>query len=132
MGIKTLQSKKAVIILGVVNVVLVAALLFVVINARDRTETPITDNQSLETMLVDEGGDDNQPTQPDNPELDDEYVASYIGLSEDEAIDRTELEEMEYRIVARDGEQFPVTMDFNPERLNFTIEDGRVAQAELY
>lgn len=29
-----------------------------------------------------------------------------------------------YRVVERDGESFPVTMDYFPERLNLRIKDG--------
>ena len=31
-----------------------------------------------------------------------------------------------YRVVRRDGVSYPVTMDYNESRLNFTISRGRV------
>lgn len=50
----------------------------------------------------------------------------YIGLSEADAISKAQADGLTYRIVARDGESFPVTLDFNAQRLNFTITNGKV------
>jgi hypothetical protein len=33
---------------------------------------------------------------------------------------------LSYRVVKRDGVSYPVTMDYNESRLNFTISRGRV------
>ena len=31
-----------------------------------------------------------------------------------------------HRVVERDGEPLPATMDYRPERLNFKVKDGKV------
>lgn len=57
---------------------------------------------------------------------------TYIGLSEPQAVDRAEAGNLVYRVVERNGEQFPVTQDFNPDRINFTISSDEVTKAEFY
>jgi hypothetical protein len=34
-------------------------------------------------------------------------------------------------VVSRDGEQFPVTMDYDPNRLNLVVVDGIVTEARF-
>lgn len=53
-----------------------------------------------------------------------------IGMTEAEAIAAAKRLGRSYRIVSRDGEMFPVTMDYSEERLNFTIVRGRVTKVE--
>ena len=50
----------------------------------------------------------------------------YVGLSKNAAVARAGTERKSWRVVAEDGQSFPVTMDYRPERLNFTIRDGIV------
>lgn len=75
---------------------------------------------------------------PEQDEIDDteeaeyERDASFEGLAEEEAIAQAEEADIPYRVIARDGEQFPATMDYSPERINFNIEDGVVVRAEFY
>lgn len=57
---------------------------------------------------------------------------TYIGLSETQAVDRAEAGNLEHRVVERNGEQFPVTQDFNPDRINFTVNSDEVTKAEFY
>ena len=64
---------------------------------------------------------------------DQEYCAEdYIGLSELEAVDKAKREGQIYRVVQRDEESFPVTLDFNEHRINFTVQDDEVTKAEFY
>ena len=49
-----------------------------------------------------------------------------VGLNEDEAIKTAESNGWSWRIAMRDGESFPLTMDFRSDRVNFTIENGVV------
>jgi hypothetical protein len=57
-----------------------------------------------------------------------EISPSYIGLSEQDAIDKADNESRSYRIVMRDGEEFFVTMDYSPSRLNFEVNDGLITE----
>lgn len=50
----------------------------------------------------------------------------YVGLEEQEALDRARDNDQAARVVERDGESLPVTMDLSHGRLNFTVEDGVV------
>jgi hypothetical protein len=54
--------------------------------------------------------------------------ASYLGLTEAEALAAAERAGRPARIVARDDQMFPVTMDYREDRLNFTITAGRVSK----
>jgi hypothetical protein len=54
-----------------------------------------------------------------------------IGLSELEAIKVIESEGFTARVVARDGESLPGTMDYRLDRVNISIENGVVVSAEL-
>lgn len=62
------------------------------------------------------------------PPTDDE-IASFVGLTEAEAGERATASGWTVRIAARDGEQFQLTMDYRPERINLTIEAGTVTAA---
>lgn len=51
---------------------------------------------------------------------------SLVGHSFDKLEPALEAAGIRYRVVERDGESFPVTRDYLPERLNFRIKDGVV------
>ncbi|NNC89410.1 MAG: hypothetical protein HKN82_13210 [Akkermansiaceae bacterium] len=51
---------------------------------------------------------------------------SYVGLSKGAAAAKAAAERKRWRVVREDGRSFPVTMDYRPDRLNFTIRGGRV------
>ncbi len=50
----------------------------------------------------------------------------YGGLTEDEALEKASRDDEIIRVVERDGETLPVTMDLVEGRHNLSIEDGRV------
>lgn len=56
---------------------------------------------------------------------------SYIGLSEADAEAKANVEGVPFRVVMRDGESLPVTMDFRPGRINATVENGFVTEYEV-
>lgn len=56
----------------------------------------------------------------------------YVGMTESNATQEVQKQGRVFRIVERDGKSFPVTEDYNKERLNFSIKDGKVIKAELY
>lgn len=35
------------------------------------------------------------------------------------------------RVIERDGEQFPATMDYRPDRINLVVTDGSVTKATV-
>ena len=51
-------------------------------------------------------------------------VDTLVGHPFDKVEPALKAAEIKYRVVERDGEPFPVTMDFLPDRLNFKIKDG--------
>ena len=53
---------------------------------------------------------------------------AYIGLTVAEATTKAEDEGRPARVVEEDGESLPVTMDFNEQRLNFVVVDGKVTE----
>ena len=52
--------------------------------------------------------------------------ASYLGLDEAAAGQMADKAGLKWRIIEVDGESRPVTMDYQPERLNFAIKGGKV------
>lgn len=62
------------------------------------------------------------PVEPDDAD-------GYLGLSKDDAIGRAESEGRMWRIASEDGEQFILTMDYRPNRINFEVEAGFVTLA---
>lgn len=54
-----------------------------------------------------------------------------VGMSEAAARARAERAGLTSRVVQRDGEQFPVTMDYSTRRLNLVIESGTVTAATV-
>ena len=61
----------------------------------------------------------------------DQMAASVVGMSEDDAVKAIRDAGYTSRVVERDGEKFPVTMDLQPERINLTVKDGKVTQATV-
>lgn len=56
----------------------------------------------------------------------------YIGLEEKEAISKAQANGLAYRVVARDDEEIAITMDLRPDRINFSIQNGKVYKVEFY
>lgn len=61
----------------------------------------------------------------------DNGSSEYIGLSEREALDQASRLNKTARVVSRDGEALPVTMDFMAGRLNLYIKDGKVLKVQV-
>lgn len=59
-------------------------------------------------------------------------VQNYIGLSEEEGMERAKANGFAYRTVERNGELLPQTTDFSDTRLNFTVTDNRISKVEFY
>lgn len=55
----------------------------------------------------------------------------YIGLTEQAALNKAATENKAARVVERDGESLPVTMDYMPGRLNLSVKDGKVYEVQV-
>jgi hypothetical protein len=64
-------------------------------------------------------------------ERSEEFAATVIGLTEQEAIDAIEAEGLIARVVARDGEFYAVTEDYSVSRINLVVEAGLVTEATV-
>jgi hypothetical protein len=56
-----------------------------------------------------------------------EYATALMGMAESAAEKCALAEGFSWRVVARDGEYFPITADYSPSRINATIMAGVVA-----
>jgi hypothetical protein len=56
-------------------------------------------------------------------------ATGFVGLTEDKAIDEAGARGWTVRVLARDGDGEARTDDYQPERVNLVLEDGRVAAA---
>jgi hypothetical protein len=57
-----------------------------------------------------------------------------IGMTEAEAIATIEgvsSEQLTYRVIRRDGESYPMTMDYRLDRINLEIDNGVVTKASI-
>ena len=59
----------------------------------------------------------------------DTSAQSYVGLTKQEAIAKAKATDTPWRITREDQEVFMVTQDYNPERVNFEIDNGKVTKA---
>lgn len=59
-------------------------------------------------------------------EISTEEANTLLGMSETEATAFAEDKGWVVRIAARDGEQFALTMDYNPKRVNLSVENDLV------
>ena len=58
-----------------------------------------------------------------------EIASSYVGLSEQDAINKAKKDGLTYRVTERDGEGLMATMDYSADRINFAITNGKVTSA---
>jgi hypothetical protein len=58
----------------------------------------------------------------------DPKFAAYIGLTVDAATAKAKADGRAARVVEKDGVPLPATLDYNPERLNFTVTDNKVTK----
>lgn len=72
--------------------------------------------------------DSSPPGKPETPSAAATTPGSFVGLTIEEAKTRAEKADLPHRIVSQDGKEFPVTRDYRPERLNFTVEKGIVTK----
>jgi len=78
------------------------------------------------------GGDDSARTPSGGngrPETTVPVATAYVGLTKSAAIAKAKASDTPWRITREDDEQFMVTQDYDPTRLNFEIDDGKVTTA---
>jgi hypothetical protein len=91
--------------------------------------TAINGNGEKFDFVVNIKSKDSQLWGPDSMTL--ALAEEVIGLTEQEAIELIENKSglIIYRVVKRDGENFPVTMDYRLDRINLEITQGTVTYA---
>ena len=91
--------------------------------------TAINGNGEKFNFVVNIKSKDSQLWGPDSMTL--ALAEEVIGLTEQEAIELIENKSglIIYRVVKRDGENFPVTMDYRLDRINLEITQGTVTYA---
>jgi hypothetical protein len=59
----------------------------------------------------------------------DPAAQAYVGLSKADAIKKAEADGRPWRITREDDQHFPATLDYNPQRVSFEIDKGKVTRA---
>ncbi|MDA7881882.1 hypothetical protein N9A94_06215 [Akkermansiaceae bacterium] len=54
--------------------------------------------------------------------------SNYLGLTKEDALAQAREDDYACRVIKENGRSFPVTMDHNPDRINFVIENGIVVK----
>lgn len=52
----------------------------------------------------------------------------FVGLTKAEADKLAKERSLKSRVVEEDGKMFPVTKDLRPDRVNFTVKDGKIVK----
>lgn len=59
------------------------------------------------------------------------FLESLIGLSEEDATKKAEANKVILRVTHRDGEDFITTMDFISDRVNISVDNGKITAVTL-
>ncbi len=135
----TISVKWAVIVLGVIVVLVAASIAALSL----RPEKKVTDFESCkaaggtilemypEQCRINGNSYTNEAQiYPENPGQSQDG-SEYIGLTEEEALTKAKRENVTARVVERDDEMLPVTMDFMFGRHNLHIKDSVVYKVEI-
>jgi len=60
-----------------------------------------------------------------------EHINALIGMTKSQALAYTTEHELSVRIAREDGDDYMLTLDINPNRLNLIIEWGEVSAVKL-
>lgn len=60
-----------------------------------------------------------------------EFAEGLIGLEEHTALSCIEAANLTWRVIARDGDSFAVTLDYRIDRINVAIERSRVSETSI-
>ena len=69
-------------------------------------------------------GDDTTATSPGPGKESD-----YLGLTKAQAMQKAKAQGRPARVTREDDEMFPGTLDYNPDRVNLELDDGKVTKA---
>lgn len=100
--------------------VLVAAPLIMLVSCQTESDEPAT--EAGNAAEVEEAQE--VPEEVKKPAFDVSKPESLVGFGFEMVEPALKESEVVYRVVERDGEAFPVTMDYRADRLNFKIKDG--------
>ncbi len=124
--------KGAAITLGVVVIVIVASVVFIMVQ-------PPKEVANFEECI--QAGGARMESYPERCSYNGQtYVneeqrlpreSGYEGMTEDEALSIAKDNKIPARVVERDGESLPMTMDFVYRRHNFFVKDGVVYKVEI-
>jgi hypothetical protein len=81
----------------------------------------LMDHENIETR-----NEDQEDIQQAGPVHSEPSVEGYVGLTEEAAVAKAKQAGRRWRVVQRDDQLFPVTRDYRPHRLNFTVKNGKV------
>ena len=109
--IMNMNSNKKYILVGAVILVALAIVLVVWFSKN---------NQNNEVIVEPPAGEVSQCQ---------EIASSYVGLSEQEAIDKAKKDGLTHRVTERDGEGLMATMDYSADRINFAITNNKITSA---
>ncbi len=100
-------------------------------NETDESTSSTQDPTSSSTSTTSNPGEAPDPAEQlaFDPPLEQRNPATFVGLTTDQARDRASDQGRSARVVSEDGEEFGVTADWDPSRLNFTVEAGVVTGA---
>lgn len=56
---------------------------------------------------------------------------TFVGMTVEEAESLASEQNIAFRVVMRDGQSLPMTMDYRPGRINATVESGMVVRAQI-
>lgn len=67
----------------------------------------------------------------DSAEQCSQFLDSLIGLNEEQATTKAQDNDVVLRIIQRDGEDLPATMNFVANRVNISVTDNKITQVTL-
>lgn len=71
------------------------------------------------------------PQSPPTQKQAQRVAREVVGMTEAEAVAAARAQGLTTRVVKRDGQEFPVTMDYRTDRINLVITDGDVTRATV-
>ncbi len=95
------------------------------------TEPGVGPVDSVEPGDTDTGVTDTGVTDPAGAGAAEALAAEVVGLGEDDAVAAIEAAGLVARVIERDGESLPATMDYREDRVNLSVTDGTVTAATV-
>lgn len=127
------------IVLLVIGALIVITLIVLVANRRDQQQTPIASfqeckeaNGQIAPEKPYECTINNQTyVDPSSAQVPVSSPDDYIGLSEQEAVDKANKKNIPNRVIERDGQTLMETEKLIPGRISFYVRDGKVYKVDI-